>query len=854
MACAGLNSPMPFSPLPIDAALPELIASLKTASTAVVQAPPGAGKTTRVPPALVEHGLAASGQVLVLQPRRVAARSTARRMAEELNCQLGHEVGYQIRFERRTSARTRIVVMTEGILLRRLLDDPFLENVAAVALDEFHERHLDTDLALAMVRRVQQTVRPDLKLIVMSATLQADPLVAYLGNCPLIHCDVRRFPVQIEYLTASDTRPLPEQAAISVLRAWERTNGDTLVFQPGVREIQQTISRLQPEMALRGALVLPLYGDLSAEQQDRVFAPSVNRKVIVATNVAETSITIPGVTAVIDTGWARTLELDARTGLNTLELRTISQAAAEQRAGRAGRTGPGLCLRLWTEASHRARPAADTPEIHRVDLSGAFLALQCWGERDVRDFPWFDSPRRSAIEQAEALLRGLDAIGDRGVTPLGREMVRFPVAPRLARLVIAAVESGIVQQGCLAAALLSDRDPFQQDARRTARHASKCDIADRVAALSAFARHGRLDSNVGMLHAAGADRILQAARQLERIARDNHAISDEPTADEAWSSQLARAVLAGFPDRVVRRREPHSRRGIMVGGRGVFLAEQSAVWDHELFVGVDVDAGREEAVVRMASGIEVAWLSPTKVTTQVELEFDAVTERVQSRRRARWYDLVLDESPAALPEGQAVAAVLAAAACEYWERIYPPDDPEVSQLVARIRCLRNWMPEQDLPAWTAAELQQFLPTLAAGCRSLVELRAAPWAAHLRSSLTPMQRAALERGAPERITVPSGSRIALEYAEGQSPVLAVRIQEIFGLQDTPRIAGGRVRVLLHLLAPNHRPQQITDDLASFWSTAYPQIRSELRRRYPKHAWPDNPLTAAPERRPQRRPAS
>ncbi len=838
-------------PLPIDDLLPQLTECLRTSPTLIVQAPPGAGKTTRIPPALLDRGLVGKGQVLVLQPRRVAARTTARRMAEERRTPLGGEIGYQIRFERRVSSQTRIVVMTEGVLLRRLLDDPFLENVDAVILDEFHERHLDSDLALAMVRRVQQTVRPDLKLIAMSATLQTESLQSYLGGCPVLTGNVRPFPVEVEYLPASDNRPLPEQAVSGVLHVLPRTAGDVLVFVPGYGEIQRTIALLQVDGALSDCVILPLYGELAVEQQDRVFAPAAGRKIVVATNVAETSITIPGITAVVDTGWARTMQFEAAQGLNRLELRPISRASAEQRAGRAGRTGPGRCLRLWTEASHRARPNAETPEIHRTDLSGALLSLRVWGENDLETFPWFDRPSAAAIEHADFLLRALDAVDDRGVTDLGFQMSRWPTAPRLARLILAAEENGCLPAGCLAAALLAERDPFATGRRTTARHVSASDLADRVAAMWEYQRNGRLETDSGTLHPGGAQTVLQAARQYERIAGKETAAATMPA---NWTDALGRAVLAAFPDRLARRREPRSRRGVMVGNCGVRLAESSAVADHELFVCLDVDASGDEALVRSASAVDPAWLTGGHKTTRIDLEFDAVSERIQARHRTLWSDLVLQEHPAALDRDTDVTTALAAAAVANWPRVFPPDDIAVPQFVARAQCLREWLPDAGFPTWTDAELQALLPQVAAGCRSFRELRAAPWAMFLRQSLTPAQQSLLDREAPERLTVPSGSRITLDYAAGRAPILAVRIQEIFGWKATPRIAAGRIPVLLHLLAPNHRPQQITDDLASFWTTAYQQVRGELRRRYPKHAWPEDPWTAQPQSKPQRKPTA
>lgn len=838
---------MPLSPLPIDAVLPELTAAVGCSPAIVLQAPTGAGKTTRVPPALLTD----SGQVVLLQPRRVAARAAARRMSQELGCRVGDLVGYQVRFDSQVTAKTRIVVMTEGILVRRLLDDPFLEGVSTVLFDEFHERHLDTDLALGMVRRVQQTVRPDLRAVVMSATLDPEPIAAFFGGAEIVRCTVPRFPVEIDYRSPPDVRNLSAVAATGVVELLDRVAGDLLVFLPGVGEIRQTQEALAPFIEQHRIELLPLYGELSAEEQDRVFAPSDRRRVILATNIAETSLTIPGIAGVVDTGVARQLQYDANLGLNRLELRPISKASADQRAGRAGRLGPGVCLRMWSEASQRVRSDHETPEIRRTDLAGVVLQLLSWGEADVRAFPWFEAPAEPAVERAEQLLTLLDAIDGTVITELGQQLVKLPVHPRLARLLFEGARAGASHKAALIAAVLSEREPFRrEERRRTAKHQSPSDLLDQADALEQFARSGRTDSEAGTVAPGAARFVLDSARQLERLTRDSDS-GKSKSSDVSATESLLRAILAAFPDRLAKRREPGGRKALMVGGRGVILSESSAVRDCELFVCVDLDSSSGQAFVRRASAVERSWLPAEHLTTRVDVEFEPTTERLQARRRVCWLDLVLEETPTSLPDGDATAQALAAASLKAWDRIFPADDPALTQLLARLRCLREWQPDADLPAWTEPELQSLLPELAYGCRSFAELRQAPWLDVLQSRLTGPQRQLLDREAPERLTVPSGSRITLTYELDRPPVLAVRIQEIFGWLTTPRIAGGRVPVLLHLLAPNHRPQQITDDLSSFWKNAYPIVRGELRRRYPKHAWPDDPYTAQAERRPQRK---
>ncbi len=839
-------------PLPIDPVLPEFLAALRGHRGVVLRAPTGAGKTTRVPPAILDAGLAQPGRVIMLEPRRLAARAAARRMADERGGRLGDEVGYQVRFDRCYGPQTRILVVTPGILLRLLQDDPFLEATGTVVFDEFHERGLESDLSLGMVRLLQQTVRPELRIVVMSATLAVEAVAAYLGGCPIVAAEGRQYPVVIRHEPRPEHRPWPLAAAQATERLLDQTAGDLLVFLPGLQEICQTARHLEAVAQQHGLAVVPLYGDLPAEQQDAALVRGDRRKIVLATNVAETSVTVEGITGVVDTGLARTLTFDPAVGLDRLRLMPISRSSADQRTGRAGRTQPGVCVRLWGEGAQRARPEQIEPEIRRVDLAGAVLQLLCLGEADILHFPWLEPPREATVEQALILLRRLGAVDGQGVTNLGRLLVRLPVHPRLGRLLVEGRRWGQPDRAALAAAILSERDPFvrtlDQPAERTGRRsATLSDVLDRIEALEAFEQRGQLSSPIGLLNRGAARYVLRARDQLRRAAASTTHHSPLTTADEA----ILRALLAAFPDRVIRRREPGSRRGVMVGGRGVRLASSSGVIEPELFLGIDVDAGQSEALVRQASAVRRDWLPPEQMTDTIEVAFDPVAERVTARRRLRFADLVIEDTPAALPDSAQTAQVLAAAAAEHLERVLPPEDSPAGLFLTRVRCLRQWMPELNLPAFEEAELREILAWLCPGRRSFAELRQAPWLEALQGRLTSPQRQAVEREAPERLLVPSGSRLALRYEVSRPPVLAVRIQEMFGLRDTPRIAGGRVRVLLHLLAPNFRPQQVTDDLASFWANTYPQVRKELRARYPKHAWPEDPWTATPSRRAGRR---
>lgn len=915
-----------YQPLPIDPLLPQLLAAVAAHSAAVVVAPPGAGKTTRVPPALLDLAPGGSGaplQVIVLEPRRVAARAAARRIAAERGWRVGGEVGYQVRFDRVAGPDTRLLIVTEGILVQRLQSDPFLDGVAALVFDEFHERSLDADLALAMARRVQEEVRPDLRLVVMSATLDPGPVAAFLGDCPVVESPGRLHPVDVIYLESRgrssretvdriDPRAVPRDVAAGVERALAATGGDVLAFLPGVGEIERTRALLVPRLAERGIAVLPLYGDLPAEAQDAVLRRSETRRVVLATNVAETSVTVEGVTAVVDSGLARVLRYDPASGLDRLELTTIARASAEQRAGRAGRLAPGLCLRLWTEHEQRALRPREAPEIARVDLARPALQLLAWGERDLDAFRWFEPPDPAALARARELLALLGAVDAGGITPLGRAMARLPVHPRLARLLLEGRRLGRPREVALLAALLSERSPWRRGAagppvapgqppgrdtvppgqpggavvpgprpgrfrdtappshreRSVVRErtvvASRSDLLDRLEDLAPSERSATEEAPWGTLD-RGAARSVFAVRDrlLELLARSGAAAP--PTSPDAaraaatpappvdLEEAVGRALVAAYPDRLARRREPNSARAVMVGGRGVRLARESAVTEAELFVCVDLDAGGggqgAEALVRLASGVEPEWLAADLRSETTEVAFDPARERVMGRRVTRWRDLVLDERETAPPADEAAAA-LAVAAAQALDRALPLAEPEIAQWLARLRSLAEWMPELGLPRLDPAELRLLLPALCAGRRSFEELRRAPLLDVLRGSLGHRQRAALDREAPERLTVPSGSHLRLHYEEGRPPVLAARIQELFGWAETPRVAAGRVPVLVHLLAPNGRPQQVTADLRSFWATTYQQVRKELTGRYPKHAWPDDPWTAPPERRPRR----
>lgn len=829
------------SDLPIVDCLPQILAAVASSTAVVIKAPPGAGKTTGVPLALRQAALAGSGQMLLVQPRRLAARSAASRLSHLIGEPLGSSVGYHVRFDKCLSRDTRLIAMTTGVLLRRLHSDPLLERVTCVLLDEFHERSLEIDLALGMLHRIR-SLRPELKLLVMSATLDPTPIAEYLGNATAVISEGRSYPVTIEYVTAPPRLSIEQQVESVLPGALRATAGHVLIFLPGVGEIKRTRQTLEATRLIRDLRLCELYGDLPSREQDAVLADSPVRKLILATNVAETSLTIPGVTCVIDSGQARVMRFDSHVGLPRLQLEAISQASAEQRAGRAGRTAPGICYRLWPAAAHRARRECDTPEIERGDFSSALLTLAGWGERDIGDFPWLTPPPKDAVDSARRLLARMGAIDEKGgVTPLGNQMLSLPLHPRLSRFMVESKRLDIVDIAASAAALLTERDPFRPN--RNARNAIAksehgCDVADRVAQLrTSTAEHDEVNVN--------------AAKQVRRVAgeigRMVTSLSCDPTeTNQSESERLKRALIAAYPDRVARRRGPGSDRGVMVGGRGVRLDARSTVREGEWFLCIDVDSTGTEALVRSASAIDPAWLDTQQIRDVEEPFYNPTLKAVVARRRRYFEDLMLGETPIACLPSPQVAELLADQVRGNVSNMLPSGDQAVAAFIARVRFLTIQMPELKLPPMDDQAIDEVLLSLCQSRTSIAELRAAPWLDHLRSRYDYEQTLRIDNNAPARMLLPSGNSVAIQYVVGKPPFIEVRIQELFGWQVTPRIAGDRVPIQLHLLGPNYRPQQITEDLANFWKCTYGQTRKELRRRYPKHHWPEDPSAAVATR--------
>jgi ATP-dependent helicase HrpB len=847
-------------PLPIDSHLTDIVAKVREARSLVLVAEPGAGKTTRVPPALLRaSGLltADNPSIVVLQPRRVAARTVAARIADENGWPLGGPVGYHVRFDRRVGPDTRLRIVTEGILTRQLLDDPFLEGVGAVVLDEFHERSLYTDVAIALLREVQQTVRPDLIVVVMSATLDAGPVAAYLGDAPVVRVPGRTFPVAVAY-EPDDAAPLPPRVAAAVGRAVDAGAGDVLAFLPGAEEIRRAAAALESVASRCSLSVLPLFGALSPAEQNAALRPDPQgrQKVVLATNIAETSLTIDGVRTVIDGGLARVASYDPERGLDRLDLRRISRASADQRAGRAGRTGPGRCVRLWAE--REPLEAYDLPEIRRVDLAGTVLSLHAWGKPDVRAFGWFEPPTDESVAAAERLLDMLGALADGKLTAVGTRLAGIPAHPRLARLLLAAGERGLLREGAAMAALVSEKDivlPARRgDGPRGPTTAAASDLIHRLALLDdaerqRFAPH-LFDRGTDP---AAARAVAQTRDELLRVGRSlSNGPPRQPTEDD-----LLRLPLHAYPDRVCRRRTSDPAAGAIVGGGGVRLAPESAVRHGDFFLAVDLRhdpwSATREATVRVASQLDPAWLAetfPGSVHRERGAEYDAARERVSGFVRTWYRDLLIAEEPNAAVDAESGGTALAAALRPRAVELFAADETAAA-LLARVSLLRSHLTQYEWPSFDDAELAGALADACAGQRSLEDVRRRGLAGVLRDRLAyPLDRV-LEEQAPETVAVPSGNRIRLEYAASAPPVLAVRLQELFGWTETPRVAGGRVRVRLHLLGPNYRPVQITDDLKNFWATTYFQVRKDLRARYPKHSWPEDPLSAPAEARGRRK---
>jgi ATP-dependent helicase HrpB len=878
---------VPLIPLPIDAHIPQIVSTLRSAGALALTAPPGSGKTTRIPRALFDAGFSENGEILVLEPRRLAARLAAARVAEEMGEDPGGVVGYSIRFENVSGPKTRIRFLTEAILTRRLSGDPALSGVSVVILDEFHERHIETDIGLALVRRAMKD-NQRLKLLVMSATLDADPVAAYLGGAPIISLSEAPHELAFEYEEKPDARPLQEKIRSGFLRLFRSgIQGDILVFLPGAAEIRRAAEALGPPAESAGFTISLLHGNLPAREQRLALRPGDKPKVILSTNVAETSVTIPGIAAVIGSGLARVAGYSAWSGFPTLATAKISKSSATQRAGRAGRTQAGIVLRLYSRADYNARPQRDTPEILRSDLAETALLMHGAGIRDLGKFDWFEAPPGAALEQAENLLRRLGATDDGGcLTETGRRMLALPAHPRLSRLMLEGEKLNVAKESRLMAALIAERDirlssrarmgeAFNGSARRNSGFSDPLELMDcfyeAEAAGFDAGRLLRMNLDPGAVHTvrqtarqfearadhsrvAGAQKKQHALKGRSVIAQGNalgRSVIAQGNAPGENEEALRMAILAAFPDRVAKRRAAGERELLLAKGGAARLLPSSIVDEPMFLVAVDIeekkDAGAfrtaqtaKTADIRLASAIEIEWLAeffPEKLVETAELRWNAAAGRVDETRRALYEAITLEETVRPAPPSDETSRILAEAVrTRGIERLPGYETLETFRL--RLNLVAETFPEEGWPRIGEDEIQEGVRDMCRGRRSFIEAESVSLKDVLMEKLTEKQRARLDREAPERVTLTAKRSVKINYETGRPPWIESRLQDFFGMTETPRICSGRVPLTVHLLAPNRRAVQVTQDISGFWERHYPAIRRELMRRYPKHVWPVN----------------
>jgi len=836
-----------MSSLPIAAHRESIQSAAQSCTQLILEAPPGAGKSTQVPGYLAE--ILPPGRIFVLQPRRIAARMLARRVSRERGTSLGNEVGYQVRFDAKYGRETRILFVTEGILLRRLIGDPELSEAAAVVFDEFHERHLDADIALAQMLEVQKR-RPDLRLVVMSATLDTRLLQARLPEATTISVPGRAYPVEVQYAPPKPReRPVWEAATRALASAWGSTEGDALVFMPGGYEIRRTMEELARQKTFGDAAILPLYGELPPQQQDAALEPLPTRKIVVATNVAETSLTIDGVRIVVDSGLARVARYDPRRRIDTLYIEKVSRASTEQRAGRAGRTAPGLCLRLWAESAQEARRPHEEPEIRRVDLAEPALMLTGLHGADLGDFPWVEPPDSERLAEAIALLRRLGAADAEGLTEVGRAMLRVPAHPRYARLLVEAQALSVGRLGVAATAILQSRRIWLRKIGRETRDRMEERFfsgteSDLLASFRAwqFAIQERFRDEA--CRRVGVD--ARAASEIARIFQQLEKFADRNDRAEDLDAAITRALLVAFPDQLARRIDRGTYRCQLIGGRTATLDKESAARDAEWLLGLEIaeieGRGEVRAEIKSACAVPLSLLEETfgdRIEPREEAFWDARSKCVR-RRVGRWLDdLELEGRVTDKPDPDQAAAILADKVQAGDLRLEDWNDA-VEQWIERVNLVAKAMPELEFPAIDEEERRLLLEQVCDGCVSYSELRERKVLPIVQSWLSAPQRQALENYAPTRIALPRRANAKIRYRPGLPPVLATRLQDLFGSKQSPQLAGGRIPLVLELLAPNMRPVQTTQDLGSFWREIYPKLRLEMKRRYPKHAWPEDPL--------------
>jgi len=841
--------------LPIFEIEPRLRETLKTRRRLILTAPTGSGKSTQVPQMLLDGGLLGAGQVAVLQPRRLPTRMLASWVAQRRAVKLGGEVGYQMRLDSVVSGATRIRYVTEGVLLRQMLADPALTGVSALLFDEFHERHLYGDITLARALQIQESTRPDLIIIVMSATLDVAAIHKYLQPCALLSSEGRSHPVAIEYLAKPASATPVWGLAVKELQRLvrEHPEGDALIFMPGAYEISRTVQAARDALGPQ-FVVFPLHGDLPHSDQDAAVARYDKRKIVVATNVAETSLTIDGVRLVIDCGLARMPRYDPFRGINTLLIEKISRASADQRAGRAGRTAPGHCLRLWTAHEQSTRPAQEVAEVKRLDLAEVILTLKASGVLDWKTFRWLEAPDAHALERAETLLCDLGAVDDttRAITALGRRMLAFPAHPRYARMLLAAQEYGCVRPVALIAALTQGRDLLARrqgrltDASPGELHDDEDDESDFFRLMRAWRDAERSGFNVGRcqligVHAQAARQVAPLFEQFLRIAADEGLdVSEKPFNKVA----LQRCLLVAFPDHLAKRLDGVSQRCELVHGRRGMLVRESVV-KAPLFVVAEireVESGPSKdrnlnVMLSLATAVKEEWLRevfPQGFKETRNVVYDPALRRVVARVEKRFCDLLLEERAGDQPAADEAAAILAREVAagrlvlEYW-------DESVEQWILRVNRLREWMPELGLPAIGEADKPVMIEHLCHGTFSYNEIKNRPVLPLVKSWLSRQQQGWVDEHAPERIQLPKGRKVKVVYSIDRPPTIAARIQDLYGIADALWIAGRRIALRIEVLAPSNRPVQVTENLAAFWRDTYPQLKQQLQRRYPKHEW-------------------
>lgn len=836
-----------MSILPIESVLPALKEALRSGPSAVLVAEPGAGKTTRVPLALLDEPWLAGRKIIMLEPRRLAARAAARFMAAALGEQAGETVGYRVKGDTRVGPKTKIEVVTEGVLTRLLQADPSLEDAGIVIFDEFHERSLHADLGLALCLQSRAVFREDLRILVMSATLEAGPVAELLSGAPVLASEGRMYPVETRYLQRRFEDSAESAAVRAILESLNRDQGDILVFLPGAGEIRRAEARLKELVQDPRIQVVPLYGTLPQEAQDKAIAPGPegSRKVVLATSIAETSITVEGVRVVIDSGLMRIPRFSPRTGMTRLETVPVSKASADQRRGRAGRLAPGVCCRLWTEQEDRQLQQLNTPEILESDLAPLALELAVWGTEDPEDLQWLDVPPAGAYRQARELLTRLGAIGPKGtITPHGQRMAELGFHPRLAHMILKALPLGLGGTACELAALLSERDIFRGE-----RTAFQADLRLRLEVLQRF-RDGR--ERAESVHSFGFPADQAACRRIAAEAnRWKQAMGVAPIENAEQRSVDACGLLLAFayPDRIGQQRG--NGRFLLSSGRGAVIAGGQPLFNEAYLVAAELEDQGAESRIFLAAPVDVQDLEEhfaDLIQEETEIAWDRSAQAVRGRKRIRLGALILKEAPLSQPDPDQVLQALLTGIAEEGLDILPwtRTARQLQQRLVFMHRLEADWPDVSEAAF-AETLTDWLAPHVYSMKSRSDLQRLPLAEAILSLLSWNRRQELDEAAPTHITVPSGSKIPVDYSDPSAPVLAVRLQEMFGLADTPRIGRGKVPLTLHLLSPAQRPVQVTRDLASFWQNAYFDVKKDLKGRYPKHNWPDDPLQAAPTNR-------